>query len=249
MVNGIYCGKLDISTIFRMENNMVSIAIDGPSGAGKSTIAKRVAKLFGFVYVDTGAIYRTIGLEAFNRGISTKDKEKVLQILLEINIDLFYNDAGEQRMFLNGEDVSEKIRLPEISMCASDVSAFPEVREYLMDMQRNMALKYDVIMDGRDIGTVILPNADLKVFLTASAEERAKRRYKELIRRGNDVSFEYVLEDMKKRDEQDMNRAAAPLVPANDSVYLDTSELDIPMTVNALKNLVIEKTGRMPVGE
>lgn len=249
MVNGIYCRKLDISTIIRMENNMVSIAIDGPSGAGKSTIAKRVAKLFGFVYVDTGAIYRTIGLEAFNRGVSTKDKEKVLQILPEINIDLCYNDAGEQRMFLNGEDVSEKIRLPEISMCASDVSAFPEVREYLMDMQRNMALKYDVIMDGRDIGTVILPNADLKVFLTASAEERAKRRYKELIRRGNDVSFEYVLEDMKKRDEQDMNRAAAPLVPANDSVYLDTSELDIPMTVNALKNLVIEKTGRMPVGE
>lgn len=226
---------------------MISIAIDGPSGAGKSTIAKMAAERFGFVYVDTGAIYRTIGLAAYRKGISTKDKKKVLSVLPELVIDLKHNASGEQRMYLNGEDVSEKIRLPEISMCASDVSAFPEVRAYLMEMQRDMARRYNVIMDGRDIGTVILPDADLKIFLTASAEERARRRYLELTQRGNNVSYEYVLEDMKKRDDQDMNRSAAPLVPADDAVYLDSSELDRDMTLNAVGKLITERTGSRPL--
>lgn len=227
---------------------MISIAIDGPSGAGKSTIAKKTAELFGFVYVDTGAIYRTIGLAAHRRGLDTKDKCVIIPLLPELDIDLRYNDAGEQRMYLSGEDVSEMIRLPEISMCASDVSAIPEVREYLMDMQRSMAERYDVIMDGRDIGTVILPNADLKIFLTATAEERAKRRFSELKQRGNDVSFDYVLEDMKKRDAQDTSRAAAPLVPAPDAVILDTTGFELDKSIDAVSSLITEKTGRSPSG-
>ena len=156
---------------------MISVAIDGPSGAGKSSVAKKCAELFGFVYVDTGAIYRTIGLAAFNRGINTKDSAAVISLLPELSIDLRYNENGEQRMFLSGVDVSGEIRRPEISMCASNVSAIAEVRDYLTDMQRNMAKKYDVIMDGRDIGTVILPDADVKVFLTASSDARADRSY------------------------------------------------------------------------
>ena len=155
---------------------MISIALDGPSGAGKSTVAKKCAERFGFKYVDTGAIYRTIGLAAFNKGIDTKNSAAVVSMLPELDIDLSYNESGEQRMLLNGSDVSEEIRSPEISMCASNVSAIAAVRDYLTDMQRNMAKKYDVIMDGRDIGTVILPNADVKVFLTARADARAARR-------------------------------------------------------------------------
>ena len=193
---------------------MISIALDGPSGAGKSTVAKKCAERFGFKYVDTGAIYRTIGLAAFNKGIDTKNSAAVVSMLPELDIDLSYNESGEQRMILNGSDVSEEIRRPEISMCASNVSAIAAVRDYLTDMQRNMAKKYDVIMDGRDIGTVILPNADVKVFLTASADARAARRYKELITKGSEISFNEVLSDMKLRDEQDTKRAAAPLKSA-----------------------------------
>ena len=155
---------------------MISIAIDGPSGAGKSTISRAAAKLFGFIYVDTGAIYRTIGLAAKLRGIDVSDNETVISMLPELRIELRYNDAGEQCMLLDGADVSRDIRLPEVSMLASKVSAIPEVREYLVDMQRKMAELHDVVMDGRDIGTVILPNADLKIFLTAGAEDRARRR-------------------------------------------------------------------------
>lgn len=225
---------------------MISVAIDGPSGAGKSSVAKKCAELFGFVYVDTGAIYRTIGLAAFNRGIDTKDSTAVISLLPELSIDLRYNENGEQRMFLSGVDVSGEIRRPEISMCASNVSAIAEVRDYLTDMQRNMAKKYDVIMDGRDIGTVILPDADVKVFLTASADARADRRYKELINKGSKVSYQEVLNDMKRRDEQDINRAAAPLKAAEDAVYLDTSSMSFDDSVKDVCRLIIEKTGRQP---
>ena len=228
---------------------MISIALDGPSGAGKSTVAKKCAERFGFKYVDTGAIYRTIGLAAFNKGIDTKNSAAVVSMLPELDIDLSYNESGEQRMLLNGSDVSEEIRSPEISMCASNVSAIAAVRDYLTDMQRNMAKKYDVIMDGRDIGTVILPNADVKVFLTASADARAVRRYKELIKKGSEISFNEVLSDMKLRDEQDTKRAAAPLKAAEDAVYLDTSNMSFDESVDTVAKLIIEKTGRVPVME
>ena len=228
---------------------MISIALDGPSGAGKSTVAKKCAERFGFKYVDTGAIYRTIGLAAFNKGIDTKNSAAVVSMLPELDIDLSYNESGEQRMILNGSDVSEEIRSPEISMCASNVSAIAAVRDYLTDMQRNMAKKYDVIMDGRDIGTVILPNADVKVFLTASADSRAARRYKELIKKGSEISFNEVLSDMKLRDEQDTKRAAAPLKAAEDAVYLDTSDMSFDESVDAVAKLITEKTGRVPVME
>lgn len=223
---------------------MISVAIDGPSGAGKSTVSRSVAKTFGFIYVDTGAMYRTIGLAAYRKGLDTKDKPSIIGILPELNIELKYNDENEQRMYLNGEDVSADIRLPDISMCASNVSAMPEVRAYLMDMQRQMAKRYDVIMDGRDIGTVILPDADVKIFLTASAEERAKRRYNELIAKGIETSFEEVLEDMKKRDAQDSDRKTAPLKPADDAVMLDTSDLSFDESISAVCKLISEKTGR-----
>lgn len=228
---------------------MISIAIDGPSGAGKSTVAKKCAERFGFRYVDTGAIYRTIGLAAFNKAINTKDGNAVVAILPELCIDLRYTESGEQRMMLNGSDVSEEIRRPEISMCASNVSAIAAVRNYLTDMQRNMAKKYDVIMDGRDIGTVILPDADVKVFLTASAAARAERRYKELVKKGSEISYDEVLNDMKLRDEQDTGRAAAPLKAADDAIYLDTSDMSFDESVNAVAKLIIEKTGRMPISE
>lgn len=223
---------------------MISVAIDGPSGAGKSTVSRSVAKAFGFIYVDTGAMYRTIGLAAFRKSLDTKDKPSVIGILPELNIELKYNEQGEQRMYLNGEDVSADIRLPEISMCASNVSAMPEVRAYLMDMQRQMAKRYDVIMDGRDIGTVILPDADVKIFLTASAEERANRRYKELKAKGVETSFDEVLDDMIKRDAQDSGRETAPLKPADDAIRLDTSNMDFDDSIAAVCNIITEKTGR-----
>lgn len=222
---------------------MISVAIDGPSGAGKSTISRRAAELFGFIYVDTGAIYRTIGLAAYKRGYDTKDKSLILPMLPELNIELKYNENGEQRMYLDGEDVSKEIRLPEISMCASNVSAMQEVRSFLMDMQRSMAEKYNVIMDGRDIGTVILPDADVKIFLTASLEARAYRRYLELQTKGMNDSLEEVTEDMKKRDYQDSNRAAAPLIPADDAVILDTSDCDFEESLSRVCGIITEKTG------
>lgn len=226
---------------------MISIAIDGPSGAGKSTISRAAAAAFGFIYVDTGALYRTIGLAAFRRGLNTKDKSAILPMLPELNIELKHNENGEQRMYLDGEDVSKEIRLPEISMCASNVSAIPEVRTFLNDTQRNMAEKYDVIMDGRDIGTVILPDADVKIFLTASPEARAHRRYLELTAKGVDTSLEDVLIDMRKRDEQDSNRAAAPLKAAEDAVILDSSEIDFDETLKRVCDIIAEKTGAKAV--
>lgn len=226
---------------------MISIAIDGPSGAGKSTIARKAAAYFGFIYVDTGAIYRTIGLASFNRGIDTKDSASVIAILPELSIEMKYNDAGEQCMLLDGSDVSKDIRKPEISMCASNVSAIPEVRAFLMDMQRNMAEKHNVIMDGRDIGTVILPNANLKIFLTAGAEDRARRRFEELKEKGIETDFRSVLDDMIKRDEQDTQRAAAPLVPADDAVIVDTSGNTLEQSIDIIRNLIAGKTGVKPI--
>lgn len=214
-----------------------SVAIDGPAGAGKSTLAKAAAAKLGFVYVDTGAIYRTVGLAAKLAGVEKTDTAGVIALLPKLDIDLGYVD-GMQRMFLNGEDVSDKIRTPEMSIYASNVSALPEVRAYLMDMQRQMAVKYDVIMDGRDIGTVVLPNAGLKVFLTASAEKRAMRRYKELLAKDTDVTYEEVLADMIQRDARDMNRAAAPLKAAEDAVLLDTSEMTLEESVETLISMI-----------
>ncbi|MBQ6372144.1 MAG: (d)CMP kinase [Oscillospiraceae bacterium] len=218
-----------------------SIAIDGPSGAGKSSMAKTIAEKYGFIYVDTGAIYRTVGLAAHRRGISCSDEAAVSEILPEIRIEMKYDDRGEQRMFLDGEDVSTDIRMPEISICASDVSALPAVRAFLLDMQRSMAKTNNVIMDGRDIGTVVLPDADVKVFLTASSEERAKRRLKQLMEKGVNAEFESVLKDIEYRDRQDSSRDIAPLKPADDAVIVDTSSLDIEGTVELLSSVIEER--------
>ena len=224
-----------------MIDTPISIAIDGPSGAGKSTLARRCAEAFGFLYADTGAIYRTVGLAALRRGIDRKDPDAISRMLPEIQIELKYNETGEQRMFLDGEDVSDAIRLPEISICASDVSSLALVRQYLMNMQRSLAEHSSVIMDGRDIGTVVLPNADLKIFLTASAEARAERRLKELLEKGVDTDFDAVLADIRYRDEQDSTRAAAPLRKAADAVLVDTSDLDLDESFALLSQLIIER--------
>ena len=224
-------------------NGHYAIAIDGPSGAGKSTLARDCAAAFGFLYVDTGAIYRTVGLAAYRRGLDRRDEAVVAAMLPELDIRMAYNEQGEQRMYLNGEDVSAEIRLPEISICASDVSALPAVRAYLLEMQRKMARENNVIMDGRDIGTVVLPDAELKIFLTASAEARAERRMKELVAKGVEADFEEVLRDIRYRDEQDSNRAAAPLKPAEDSVLVDTTEIDFAASEALLRSIIREKLG------
>lgn len=224
-------------------NGHYSIAIDGPSGAGKSSLAKRVSKAFGFIYVDTGAIYRTVGLEAARRGIDRRSESAVAAMLPELHIEMKYNEAGEQRMYLNGEDVSEAIRMPEISIAASDVSALPAVRAFLLDMQRRMARENDVIMDGRDIGTVVLPDAELKIYLTASAEARAQRRMLELRGKGVESSFEDVLRDIVYRDEQDTNRAVAPLRRADDAVLMDTSDIDFEQSFGLMCSIIKEHLG------
>lgn len=228
-------------------NKNISIAIDGPSGAGKSSLARRCAREFGFIYVDTGAIYRTVGLAAHRKHIDCKDEQAVGDILPELDIEMRYNVAGEQCMILNGEDVSTAIRMPEISICASDVSAHPTVRAYLMDMQRSMAKKYSIIMDGRDIGTVVLPDADLKIFLTASVEARAQRRLLELQGKGIETTFDEVLKDMLLRDEQDTNRAAAPLKMAEDAVLIDTSDYGFEQSFELLSSVISERTGAQRV--
>ena len=218
-----------------------SIAIDGPSGAGKSTMARKLAADFGFIYVDTGAIYRTVGLAAYRAGIDRHNEPAVKALLPKLSIEMRYNEAGEQRMFLDGEDVSETIRMPEISICASDVSSLPAVRSFLLEMQRKLAREHNVVMDGRDIGTVVLPDADLKIFLTASAEQRAKRRMLELEAKGVDASFDEVLKDIEYRDEQDTKRAAAPLRAAEDAVRVDTSSLNFEESAAVLAGLVIDR--------
>jgi len=205
-----------------LDKKKIGIAIDGPSGAGKSTIAKHLAKKYGFIYVDTGALYRAIGLYIKRHNVASKDVEGVVSLLPEISLRLSYAD-GAQRVFLNDEDVSGVIRTPEISMYASDVSAMPKVREFLLGIQRDMFKTNNVIMDGRDIGTVIMPDADVKIFLTASPEERAKRRFEELKEAGQDVSFENVLSDVIRRDNNDSTRSAAPLREADDAIHVDTT--------------------------
>ena len=222
-------------------NGHYAIAIDGPSGAGKSTQAKRLAKEFSFIYVDTGAIYRTLGLACHRAGIDRKDAAAVMELLKTLDISIRYNEAGEQCMFLNGEDVSKEIRQPEISICASDVSALPEVRRFLLDMQRRFARENNVVMDGRDIGTVVLPDAELKIFLTASAEARARRRLLDLKEKGIEESFEGVLRDINYRDEQDTKRAAAPLRQAEDAVLVDSSDIGFEETFTRLCELVIRR--------
>ncbi len=212
----------------------ISVAIDGPSGAGKSTIARAAAKRFGLIYVDTGAMYRTVALAVHRAGVDCGDKAAVLPLLPTIQIDMDYDDRGVQRMLLSGEDVSEAIRTPENSARASAVSAHPEVRAFLMDTQRNFAVENSVVMDGRDIGTVVLPDATLKIFLTASAEKRAERRWKELQEKGMDVSFQQVLRDIEERDYNDTHRAAAPLRKAEDAIELDTSDLTLEESIDAL---------------
>ena len=216
------------------------IALDGPSGAGKSTIAKRLSAELGFVYVDTGAMYRSIGLYCLQNGIDTADEAAVTAALPQIDIALKYVD-GEQCVILGGTDVSKEIRINEVSMAASKVSAYKAVRAFLLDTQRNMAKTQSVIMDGRDIGTVVLPDAEIKIFIVADPEERAKRRYKELIERGQNVPFEEVLKDIIQRDYNDENRAEAPLRQAEDAIRLDTSLLDFEQSYNAVLEIAKNK--------
>ena len=216
---------------------MISIAIDGPAGAGKSTIAKRLSADFGFIYADTGALYRAVGLYALRRGLTRLDAQAVPPLLPHIIVELKFVD-GQQRVFLNGEDVSDAIRQNEVSMAASAVSAIPAVREFLFDLQRKIAEENNVVMDGRDIGTVVLPNADVKIFLTASPEVRARRRHLELLEKGQSVGYQQLLEEIKTRDRNDSTRAVAPLKQAEDAVLVDSSSLTLEEAVSAASDTV-----------
>ena len=208
----------------------MNIAIDGPAGAGKSTIAKAVAKRLGYIYVDTGAMYRGIGLYALEHGADPKSAKEVGDILDDIAVSIEYKD-GEQRLMINGEDVSDRIRTPEVPAAASAVSALPAVREKLLDLQRELAMNNDAVMDGRDIGSFVLPNAEVKIFLTASADVRARRRYDELVQKGIKAEFSEVKADMEQRDKNDSTRKASPLVMAEDSILVDTTDMDIERTI------------------
>ena len=221
---------------------MVSVAIDGPAGAGKSTLARRLAAELGYIYVDTGAMFRTIGLYALRAGKDPKDNEAVNALLPEISLKFAFI-GGEQHIYLNGEDVSTAIRTEEVGMATSAVGANPEVRAFLLGMQRDMAKTQDVLMDGRDIGTVVLPDATVKIFLTASPEARATRRWKEYQQKGVEVSYEEVLADVRQRDYQDTHRAAAPLRQADDAQLLDTSEMNFEQSLEAMKKMIVEKVG------
>lgn len=216
---------------------MINVAIDGPAGAGKSTAAKAAAKKLGFIYVDTGALYRTVGVNALRKGIDPKDAEKVKATLADIDVSLGFVD-GSQHVFLNGEDVSEEIRLPASSMAASDVSAIPEVREFLLSLQRDIAKKNNCLMDGRDIGTVILPDAQYKFFFTASAEIRADRRCKELKEKGIPADYETVLSEIKQRDYNDSHRKTAPLKQADGAVLIDSSNMTIEEAVDKIVSYI-----------
>lgn len=219
----------------------MQVAIDGPSGAGKSTIAKAVAGQLNFVYVDTGALYRTVGWAALSRHLPCDNERQIERMLREITVDLTYEN-GQQRVLLNGEDVSEQIRLPESSMAASAVSALPCVRAFLLDTQRTIAAHHSVIMDGRDIGTVVLPDAQVKIFLTASVEKRAARRFAELQEKGIDTAYEAVLEDMTQRDYNDTHRAIAPLKQAQDAIVVDTSDLNLEESIRAVYDTIMQYT-------
>ena len=223
---------------------MIRIAIDGPGGAGKSSVAKAVASRLQIVYVDTGALYRTIGMYMLNSGVDLNNNEDVISNLDKFTLDLKFTD-GKQVILLNGVDVGDEIRTPDVSMAASYVSAIPEVRQFLLDMQRNIAKSNSVIMDGRDIGTVILPDAEVKIFLTASPEARARRRYEELISKGKDVTYDDVYSAMVERDHNDTNRTIAPCVPANDAIILDNSDFDPNETVEAVVRIIKEKQSKI----
>ncbi len=222
--------------------NTKAVAIDGPSGAGKSTIAKAVAKRLGFIYVDTGALYRAVGLYMLDHGVDTQNDQQVIPRLSEAEVSLRFVD-GEQRVFLNGQDVSQRIRENEVSMAASNVSSIPQVRSFLFDLQQDIAKKNNIIMDGRDIGTVVLPNADVKIFLTASPEERATRRYEELLERGQTVSYDTLLQEIKQRDYNDSHREIAPLKQAQDAVLVDTTGNELETSIHQLGELITHKLG------
>ncbi len=219
---------------------MIQIALDGPAGAGKSTLAKMLARDLQYVYVDTGALYRAVGLYACRKGLEKSDVDGILACLPEIELSLVYRD-GVQRVILCGEDVSEDIRLPEISMWASTVSAIPTVRAFLLDLQKDIAVKNNVIMDGRDIGTVVLPNATVKIFVDSSPEARANRRYKELLEKGIEARYEDVLADIQQRDYSDRNRAISPLKMADDAILLDNSELNLQESYDAALRIIQDK--------
>lgn len=221
---------------------MISVALDGPAGAGKSTIAREVARRLGFLHVDTGALYRAIGLDALRRGADPANPEEVLPFLEDTRVSLKFTGEG-QRIYLRGEDVSEAIRIPQASMAASAVSAIPEVRTFLLELQRELARNHNVIMDGRDIGTVVLPHADVKIFLTASVEDRARRRYQELCQRGTAKDFEQLLREIKERDYNDTHRAAAPLRPAEDAVVLDTTGNTFQQSRQQLLDIIRGRVG------
>ena len=224
-------------------NVMIAVAIDGPSGAGKSTIARKVAGELGFLYIDTGALYRSIGYYVLKKGGDPEKREDVEAALPGIRLELRHAD-GVQRVFLNGEDVSDQIRTPAVSMAASHVSAFPAVRAFLLELQRKMAQEHNVIMDGRDIGTVVLPDAELKIFLTATPEDRARRRYEELVEKGEAVTFDEVLKDVIQRDYNDTHRDIAPLRQAEDAVLADTTGFELPQSVALIRSLVEKKLGK-----
>ena len=219
---------------------VTNIAMDGPAGAGKSTIAKTASNELGFIYVDTGALYRTVGLNALRLGKDTKSAEEVVPTLEGLDVSLRFVD-GEQRVFLGEEDVSAAIRQNEVSMAASNVSAIPKVREFLFDLQRDIAKKNNCIMDGRDIGTVVLPDAKIKIYLTASAEARADRRFKELTEKGQVVEYDNILKEIKERDYQDMNREIAPLKQADDAVLVDTTELTLQESIDYMIKVIKER--------
>lgn len=232
------------SSEFRIKRSwimkIINVAIDGPAGAGKSTISRKAAAELGYIYIDTGALYRTVGLNALRKGVDIQNDDAVISTLTDdLKVELRFID-GEQRMFLNDEDVSLDIRTPEASMAASRVSAVPKVRAYLFDLQKNLAKSNNCIMDGRDIGTVVLPNADVKIFLTASPEARAERRYRELIEKGMEASYDDVLADMIKRDYDDSHRAIAPLKQADDAILCDTSDIGLQESIELIIRTIKE---------
>lgn len=223
-------------------NKCFSVAIDGPSGAGKSTIAKAAAKALGFVYLDTGAIYRTVAWHVTMLGIGPKDTDHVPILLDDANIQIDFREDG-QHMILNGKDITGELRTPEITACASQVAAQPAVRDFLLDLQRELAKRHNIIMDGRDIGTVVLPNASLKIFLTATPEKRAQRRYAEYLEKGQKITYEEVLADQRQRDYDDSHRKLAPLKQAKDAVLVDTTELGLQESIARVISLIQERLG------